>query len=50
MKTLTDRRASLESQIAFYECQARLARLGFNTRRTAEFYDRQISYFRSEIR
>jgi hypothetical protein len=44
MKQLTDRRQRIEAQIAFYQTQARLARMGFNTRRSAEFFERQISY------
>jgi hypothetical protein len=50
VKQLTDRRQSIEAQISFYETQARMARLGFNTRRSPEFYERQIQYFRSELR
>lgn len=46
MKLLTDRRQSIEAQIAFYQTQARLARLGLSTRRSAEFYERQIQFFR----
>jgi hypothetical protein len=50
MKSLTDRRQSIEAQIAFYTHQARLARLGHTTRRSAEFFERQIAYFRTELR
>jgi hypothetical protein len=50
MKQLTDRRQSIEAQIAFYQTQARLARMGLDTRRSPEFYERQIQYFRSELR
>lgn len=46
----SDRRQSVEVQIAFYEKQARLARMGLDTRRSPEFYERQIQYFRSELR
>lgn len=44
MKQLTDRRQSIEAQIAFYQTQARLARMGLNTRRTAGFFERQIAF------
>lgn len=50
MKQLTDRRQSIEAQVSFYETQLRLARMGLNTRRSPEFYERQIQYFRSELR
>jgi hypothetical protein len=49
-KQLSDRRQSVEVQVAFYETQAQLARMGLNTRRSVEFYERQIAYFRSELR
>lgn len=49
MKTL-DQRESNHSLIAFYTHQARLARLGHTTRRSAEFFERQIAYFRTEAR
>jgi hypothetical protein len=50
MKQLTDRRQSIEAQIAFYTHQARLARLGHTTRRSAEFYLRQVQFFREFAR
>jgi hypothetical protein len=50
MKQLTDRRQSIEAQVSFYETQLRLARMGFNTRRTEAFYQRQIAYFKQEVR
>lgn len=46
MKQLTDRRQSIEAQISFYETQARLARLGLNTRRSVEFFERQIAFLK----
>jgi hypothetical protein len=44
MKTLTDRRQGIDAQVTFYETQLRLARMGFNTRRSEAFYQRQIAY------
>lgn len=49
MKRL-DQRESRDSLITFYRNQARLARMGFSTRRSAEFYDRQVMYFQQEQR
>lgn len=49
MKTL-DQRESNQALIAFYTHQARLARMGHTTRRSAEFYERQAEYFRTELR
>lgn len=46
MKQLTDRRQSIEAQVSFYESQLRLARMGFNTRRPAEFFERQIAFLK----
>lgn len=40
-----DNRESPQSLIAFYLGQARLARLGHTTRRTEEFFLRQVAYF-----
>lgn len=48
-KQLTDRRASVEQQIAFYRLQANLARKGL-AERPVEFYLRQIAYFQMEVR
>jgi hypothetical protein len=48
-RRLTDRRASVEQQIAFYMGQARLARSGITTRRSEEFYLRQVAYFRADL-
>lgn len=45
MKLFTDRRQNVEQQIAYYELQASLARKGL-TSRPAEFFERQIQYFR----
>lgn len=49
-RELTDRRASVEQQIAFYRHQLALARAGHSTRRSAEFLERQLLYFQSEAR
>lgn len=48
-KQLTDRRASVDQQIAYYALQASLARQGI-ARRSEAFYLRQIEYFRMEAR
>ncbi len=50
MKQLSDRRQSAREQIAHYRNQARLARMGLVTRRTPEFFDRQVAYFEQELR
>lgn len=50
MKQLSDRRQSAEAQITFYRNQARLARMGLVTRRSAAFFDRQVAYFEQEVR
>lgn len=47
MKTITDRRATIQEQIDFYLHQAKLARMGLTTRRTEEFFLRQAEYFRT---
>jgi len=47
-RSFTDRRLSVDEQIAYYERLARLARMGLDTRRTPEFYDRQALYFKLE--
>lgn len=47
-RSFSDRRMSTADQIKYYETQAKLARAGFDSRRTPEFYERQISYLRSE--
>lgn len=46
-RSIHDRRATNEQQIAFYLQSAKLARLGFDTRRTEAFYLRQVEYFRT---
>jgi hypothetical protein len=46
-RTITDRRATTEAQIAFYLGQARLAAAGVITRKPAEFFLRQAEYFRT---
>jgi hypothetical protein len=43
MKRL-DQRESAQALIEYYACQARLARLGLVTRRSPEFFERQIAY------
>jgi hypothetical protein len=43
MKRL-DQRESRDSLIAYYRTQAHLARMGLVTRRSAEFFERQIGY------
>lgn len=39
-----DQRESRDSLISHYRNQARLARMGLVTRRSPEFFERQISY------
>ena len=46
-KQFTDRRASVEQQIAFYRLQLEMARRGI-TERPPEFFERQILYFQME--
>lgn len=46
MKRLAEQRESSQSLIAFYTGQARLARMGHTTRRSAEFFERQAAYLR----
>jgi hypothetical protein len=48
-RVMTDRRMSNAELIAYYERLARLARKGLDTRRSPEFYERQVSYFKLEI-
>jgi hypothetical protein len=50
VKTLTDRRQSVQEQISYYECQAKLARLGLNTRRSEAFFLRQVEFLKLEPR
>jgi hypothetical protein len=45
-RAFTERRLSVDEQIAFYEMQAKLARAGVVTRQTPEYFDRQVTYFR----
>ncbi len=47
-RTVTDRRMSNQQQVAFYLQQAKLARVGFTTRRTEAFFMRQVEYFRTQ--
>jgi hypothetical protein len=47
-RSFTERRMSNAELIAYYERLARLARAGLDTRRTPEFYERQVSYFKLE--
>jgi len=47
-RDITDRRMSNADQIEFYKRCARLARKGLDTRRSPEFYDRQVKYFEME--
>lgn len=42
----TDKRESTQTLVNFYIGQARLARLGHTTRRSAEFLERQAAYLR----
>lgn len=44
-RTMSERRMSVDEQIVFYQLQAKLARSGYDTTRSPEFYDRQIWYF-----
>lgn len=46
-RSVHDRRLSTDEQIAYYLQQAKLARLGLTTRRSEDFYLRQVEYFRS---
>lgn len=48
-RSMHDRRATNEEQIAFYLRQARLAEQGHTTRQTKEYFLRQVEYFRMEI-
>lgn len=45
-RVMTERRMSLDEQIAFYELQAKLARSGLIDRKPPEFFDRQVIYFK----
>jgi hypothetical protein len=46
----SDRRQSVEVQIAFYRNQARLVRMGLVTRRSEAFFLRQVEYLKLEPR
>lgn len=46
-RSMSDRRLSVQEHIAYYLQQAKLARLGLTTRRSEDFYLRQVEYFRS---
>ena len=47
-KRFTDRRQNIAEQIAYYEHQAQLAEKGLSSRRSAEFYRRQVQYLTQE--
>ena len=48
-RSMSERRMSNDEQIAYYQRCARLARMGLDTRRSPEFYDRQALYFQTEV-
>lgn len=39
----------MQEQIEFYQQQARMAAKGLITRRTEEYFLRQVEYFRAEL-
>ena len=45
-----DRRQSIAEQLSYYQQQAKLARLGLTTRRSPEFFERQILFLTMEAR
>lgn len=47
-RQLTDRRQDTQELIAYYARQAKLARLGHTTRRTEEFFLRQVAFLLQE--
>ena len=46
-RSMAERRMSNAEQIAYYQRLARLARMGLDTRRSPEFYERQVLYFQT---